>query len=116
MVFVFGVFCESGFGLLASVAEGGVDVVDTQNLFDVINTIFSQHNSFALFVYVIITRLELAHSTCELFVGITRRNTWCANNKRRTSFVNKDGVGLINDSEIQLSLSQLVNFAYHIVT
>ena len=112
-------------------------VVNMEELLTLLNSLLSQSDDLVLLIHNEITCLSdlLAHNSGHLrdfaaclpllklasqhitdLVQLCRLSTLTGNNQRRSCFINKDRVDLVDDGIIQLSLNQSVLINNHVVT
>ena len=79
---------------------GAIESFYAKNLLNLFDASISKRNCAALFVDNVIFIGELSTNLRELIVAFWVVGSWSGNNKWSTSFINKNGVDLIDDCEV----------------
>ena len=112
-------------------------VFDIEEFLNLLHTLFSKIDDLIFFIYYEVTGLNnfFAHDSSHLchlmacfttlqllckdiahFIQLSRLTALSGNDQRCTCLVDQDGVDLIDDAVVQISLYQLLFINYHVVT
>ena len=92
------------------------EVLNVKVLLALRHTFIRQGNLIVLLVDLIIRILQQRlYKTVGRYVHTAGIHTLSGNNQRRSGFIDEDGVHLVHDGEVQLSLNQLFLIGHHVV-